>query len=188
MPHPNIDFAMADGARHTPLGYAPKFVFRIGDLYFVLKVYVVEGANYQLLLGNSFIYEVGAAIFPMWQRVLVTIPVRLQLHASLDLIHRESCSPLEDEAETAKVVVHRLLGPDTVIRGGEIREFRGPRVATVHNADIVELMDPVTVTYVGVVDSAKSFIMPVLHIKDLASAYRLGMKDLVQEVEGQMVP
>lgn len=62
----DIDFVMADGVGHSPLGYSPKFIFRIGDLYFVLKVYVVENANYQLLLGNSFIYDVGAAVFPKW--------------------------------------------------------------------------------------------------------------------------
>ena len=94
----DIEFVMADGARHAPLGFAPKFVFRIGDLYFVLKVYVVEGANYQLLLGNSFMYDVGAAVFPRWLTVVLSIPVKLELSASLDPIHRDSCAALQDEA------------------------------------------------------------------------------------------
>ena len=59
-----IDLVMADGARHTPLGYTPEFVFRIGHRFFVLKVYVVKGANYQLLLGKSFMYDMGAGLFP----------------------------------------------------------------------------------------------------------------------------
>ena len=191
IPQPDIDFVMADGARHMPLGFAPKFVFRIGDLFFVLKVYIVEGANYQLLLGNSFIYDVGAAILPMWRRVILTIPVRLKLHASLNPIRRDTCSPLQDEAQAAKVVVHRLLDPSTVIRGKEVRRFGSPHVQEVQDDDIVELNDPVTVTYVGVLDSASVVNMsvtPMLQIYDVASAYRLGMKDLVHEVESHMVP
>lgn len=77
----DVDSVMADGVRHTPLGYAPRFVFRIGDLYFVLKVYVVESANNQLLLGTRFMYEVGAAIFPCWEQVALTIPA---IHAVTD--------------------------------------------------------------------------------------------------------
>ena len=55
---------LADGQRQLLLGHMPKFVFRIGDIYFVLKVYVVEGAIYQLLLVTNFISDTGAALFP----------------------------------------------------------------------------------------------------------------------------
>ena len=52
----DIDFVMADGVRHSPLGHAPKFVFRIGSLYFVLRVYIVEsacnGGPYLVLSSN----------------------------------------------------------------------------------------------------------------------------------------
>lgn len=109
VPHADIDFVMADGTRHTPLGVAPKFVFRIGDLFFVLKVYVVEGANYQLLLGNSFMFDVGAVVFPKWQKVALSTPIKLEIQASLDPIRRDTCPPLQLEADAAKVVVHRLV-------------------------------------------------------------------------------
>ena len=100
----DVDFVMADRERHTPLGYAPRFVFRTGDLYFVLKVYVVTHANYQLLLGTSFIYDVGAAILPKWQKVIITTPVKLELQALIDPIDQDTCAPLHDEAVEARVV------------------------------------------------------------------------------------
>ena len=59
----DIDLVLADRQRHSPLGHAPKIVFRIRDIYFVFQVYVVEGANYQLLLGTSFIYDTGLHYF-----------------------------------------------------------------------------------------------------------------------------
>lgn len=183
---PDIEFVMADGARHTPLGFAPKFVFRIGDLYFVLKVYVVEGANYQLLLGNSFIYDVGAALFPRWQKVVLSIPVKLEIQASLEPIRRDTCAPLTDEAAEAQVVVHRLDSSTSVDSvKPSLTEIHGPKIEVVQDDNIVESRDPVTVTYVGVVAAPAP---PILHISSAAShAYRLGMKNLVKEVESMIV-
>ena len=187
VPQSDIDFVMADGARHTPVGVAPKFVFRIGDLFFVLKVYVVEGANYQLLLGNNFMFDVGAVVFPKWQRVVLSTPVKLEIRASLDPIRRDTCAPLHHEAEAARVVVHRL---NTGAPGASCLT-ESPRVEVVQDDEIVELASPVTVTYVGVFSPDK-YLSPVLHVgtvglRDLASAYRLGMKDLVHDVECQVV-
>ena len=71
----DIDFVMVDGVRHSPLGHALRFVFHIGSFYFVLKVYIVAAANYQLLLGMSFIHEYEAALFLSWNKVVLTKPI-----------------------------------------------------------------------------------------------------------------
>ena len=230
----DIDFVMADGARHTPLGYAPQFVFRIGDLYFVLKVYVVESANYQLLLGNSFMYDVGAGLFPKWQRVILTSPVKLELQATLDPIRRDTCAPLQNEAVAASVVVHRLNSSASY--NPRVAEIRGSRIEEVQDEDIVELENPVVVTYIGGAGTCvtsgltpastreqiltvaskmarastpkrnatpvlyatvapgftpapapEQLATPMLHINAASSAYRLGVKDLVGEVENKIV-
>ena len=180
----DIDFVMADGVRHSPLGHAPKFVFRIGSLYFVLRVYIVESANYQLLLGNSFMHEVGAGVFPRWRTVVLTSPVRLSISASTDAIRRNACPPLADEASAAQVAVHRLEDQVTQVRAS----LPGVPSSDDH---IVELPDPTTsdptrVMFIGSVPLGASapllMINPVVH-----STYRLGMKDLVHEVEAQTV-
>ena len=87
-------------------------------------------------------------------------------------------------------MVHRLDSGASSVVLPLLAEVCGPRVAVVQDSDIVELKDPVTVTYVGVRTSGS---VPMLHVgsvglRDVASAYRLGMKDLVHEVESPRLP
>lgn len=199
VPQLDMDFVMADGAKHTPLGCAPKFVFRISDLFFVLKVYVVEGANYQLLLGTSFMFDVGAALFPSWKRIILSIPLKLELQASLESIRRDTCAPLKDEADQARVIIHRLDNgtPKTASVRGLRQLGEVPCIEEVQDDEVVKLGNPVTVTYVGVGRSSAPEpdrgLSPVLQLtmavglRDLASTYRLGMKHLVREVECHVV-
>ena len=119
--------------------------------------------------------------------MILSIPVKLELHASLDTIQGDTCSPLQDEAAAARVIVHRLESEPSL---GATRLAHGPHIVKVQDDEIVKLEDPVTVTYVGVHSTHAS--TPVLHLgsvglRDLASAYRLGMKDLVREVEERVV-
>ena len=192
MPNTYVDFVMADGAKHSPLGFALKFVFRIGDLFFVLRVYVVEGANYQLLLGNNFMFDVGAVVFPKWQKVVLSIPVKMEIRASLNSIRHNTCPSLHDEADAVKVVVHRLnSGAPELPR---LTDISSPRVELIQDDEIMELESPVTVTYVGMSSPMSTMrdFTPILHLgtiglRDPASAYRLCMRDLVREVEDQVV-
>lgn len=71
---------------------------------------MVDGANYQLMLGTSFMFDVGVALFPSWETIVISVPVKLELQASLDPIWRETCAPLQDEAESARVMIHQLEG------------------------------------------------------------------------------
>ena len=65
----DIDFVMADRVKRSPIGVAECFVFRIKDKYFLLRCYVMESANYQLLLGTEFLVATGAGLFPRWNRI-----------------------------------------------------------------------------------------------------------------------
>ncbi|KAF8454011.1 hypothetical protein BGX38DRAFT_1268249 [Terfezia claveryi] len=49
---------MTDGVSSAPIGHSPRFIFELGEIFFALKVYIVETANYQLLLGTSFMYKI----------------------------------------------------------------------------------------------------------------------------------
>ena len=117
----------------------------------MLKVYVVEGANYQLLLGNSFMFDVGAGLFPKWQRVILTTPVKLELHATLDPIRRDTSASLHDEAAEARVVVHRM--ENGLVRNASKDESK-PRIEEIQDDEVVELNHPVTVTYISDVEHA----------------------------------
>lgn len=82
----DVGFVMADGVHSKPIGTAERFVFRIKDKHFAVKVYIVESANYQLLLGTQFIVATGCALFPRWGKVILTIPVRISVTASCERI------------------------------------------------------------------------------------------------------
>ena len=50
----DIDFVMAGGVKRSPMRVAERFAFRIEDKYFAVRCYIMESANYQLLLGAKF--------------------------------------------------------------------------------------------------------------------------------------
>ena len=196
----DIDFVMADGVRHSPLGHAPKFIFRIGSLYFVLRVYVVASANYQLLLGTGFMHAVGAALFPRWRTVVLTSPVRISVSASTDAIQSGTCPPLEDEVSAAAVAVHRL--EQDVLEAHEIHRPPHDEVvdrtvvdpgSVVDPNPVIELADPVEdspvrVMYIDAVPSSFPTSAPLLTVNaEVQSAYRLGTKDLVGSVDSEVV-
>ena len=70
----DVEFGLADGVVTQPLGHAPKFMFQIGDVFFATRVYIVQEANYQLLLGTAFMVKTGAGLFPRCTTVKITIP------------------------------------------------------------------------------------------------------------------
>ena len=188
VPSSDIDFVMADGVRHSPLGHAPQFVFRIGSVYFVLRVYVVASANYQLLLGTGFMHAVGAALFPRWRTVILTSPVRISVSASTDAIQSGACPPLDDEISAAAVAVHRLER-DIL----EAQEIHRPALepAVVEPSPVIELADPVEdslvrVMYIGTVPIPTS--TPLLAMNaEVQSTYRLGTKDLIGSIDSEVV-
>ena len=168
---------MVDGKRHSPLGYAPKFVFRIDTLHFVLKVYIVDSANYQLLLGTSFMHEVGAGLFPKWRTVVLTILLRISIHASTDAIQRANCPPLNDEASAASLEVQRLRHEYSV-PVDEVVPLENPMVFR----DPAGVREPLRVLFIGGVPPSST--LPFLSINcSVRSTYQLGLRDLVRQVE-----
>lgn len=75
---------MAGGARHSPLGHVPKFVFRTGNLYCVYS----RGFELPAIAGNELHGNVGATLFLQWEKVILTAPVRLATRAVTDAITR----------------------------------------------------------------------------------------------------
>ena len=188
----DIDFVMADGVCHSPLGHAPRFVFRIASLYFVLRVYVVEQANYQLLLGTGFMHEVGAALFPKWRKVVLTSPERISLTASTDAIERGSCPPLSDESESASIEVHKV--EKELLRARQMRaastgskspESTDSEVIELLNA--VEMQDPIRVMFIESTTPAYALCLVLTINTDVNSTYRLGMKDFIRDIENEQV-
>ena len=103
---------------------------------------MVKSANYQLLLGISFLYRVGAALFIRWRRVLVTIPIRLSIHAVCEAVTTKSSphSQEEDKVDMVEEIVLQDVKEDfeggIVLPEGEIKRkisliivARAPKVA-----------------------------------------------------------
>ena len=65
----------ADQMESTPMGICDSFQFRINDVTYMVRVYVVKQATFALLLGNKFLWAAGAALFPRWGAFALTIPV-----------------------------------------------------------------------------------------------------------------
>ena len=192
LPSSDIDFVMADGKRHSPLGHAPKFVFRIGTVHFVLKVYIVESANYQLLLGTTFMHEVGAGLFPKWRAIVLTIPMRISVHASTDAIQRDSCPPLSDEVSAASLEMQRLRQdyavPAEAVPVDEVIPLDNPMVFR----DPAGVREPLRVLFIGGISPSSGIshlsALPFLSINSsVNSTYQLGFRDLVGEVESVTV-
>lgn len=57
---------------NQPNGMAERYVFRFQEKFFAVRVNIVEKANYQLLLGTEFMVATGVALFPRWNRIVVT--------------------------------------------------------------------------------------------------------------------
>jgi hypothetical protein len=55
----DISFVNAVGVKYKPLGMCHEFPFKIGKVKFKTKVYVLEKAPFQLLLGMTFLHATG---------------------------------------------------------------------------------------------------------------------------------
>ncbi|KAI5809502.1 hypothetical protein DFH27DRAFT_605918 [Peziza echinospora] len=156
----DVEFVLAEGSMSNPIGHAPKFLFRLGDVYYALKVYIVREANYQLLLGTSFMVKVGAALFPRWERVLVTIPVRLSIHAVNEGITADVAPP--------------PLKEETAVLGDE--EFVPLPTES--------LKDGVKVPLMNITVGEKEVYM--WKGKEVDGGIRIGYRDLVAEVDEEI--
>jgi len=42
----DLDFVLPDSKSLAPIGHATRFIFKLGEIFFVLKVYIVKSTNY----------------------------------------------------------------------------------------------------------------------------------------------
>jgi hypothetical protein len=81
-PGSDVKFVKADGTSYEPEGICTSFQFFMGTLKFTTKVYIVNKAPFQLLLGTQFLRATGAGVFPRWNRVILTVPLRMEYKVS----------------------------------------------------------------------------------------------------------
>jgi predicted aspartyl protease len=60
----DISFVNTDGIKYKPLGMCLDFPFKIGNRKFKTKVYVLDKAPFQFLLGMTFLHATGCGLFP----------------------------------------------------------------------------------------------------------------------------
>ncbi|KAF8428392.1 hypothetical protein BGX38DRAFT_425265 [Terfezia claveryi] len=89
----DINFVMADRVKRAPIGVAEKFVFRLKNVYFAVRCYIVESANYQLLLGTEFLVATGAGLFPRWNTIVVILPSKIEIEANCKRITADVGAP-----------------------------------------------------------------------------------------------
>ena len=81
-PTSDVAFVVANSSRMEPLGYCPNMPFSICGHGFVDKVYVVESAPFQLLLGIQFLHRHWAGMFVPWGLVVLCRPHRIEVQCS----------------------------------------------------------------------------------------------------------
>ena len=143
------------------------------------------------MLGTSFIYDTWAALFPRWETVKLTIPVRLEIYAVTDPIDKRSCPPLKDETVAAQVVAGKLKAlqvkspaPESGKDDSDIEVVELDDPEEVENQAMVVFMGHATKRKPGVASVNMVECVPVMTINEaVGTTYRLGTKDLVSEVE-----
>ena len=90
-----------------------EFPFKIGHVKFKTKVYILERAPFQFLLGTKFLHATGRGLFPRWNTIVMTIPSRLEIKCSTEgPTRKNSLAPLQvaDELE------ERSYGPRSAMQ------------------------------------------------------------------------
>ena len=86
-PGSDLSFMVANGSRMSPIGYCSDMSFSFPDdsrnRTFSDKVYIVESAPFQLLLGIRFLHRHWADMFLPWARIVLMKPDRLEIQGSL---------------------------------------------------------------------------------------------------------
>jgi hypothetical protein len=89
----DITLSSADDMTTEPIGVCPEFKFKLSDFTYTVKAYVVRKASFQLLLGNEFLWSVGAALFPRWGAFAVTYPAVAMIKASCKKVDSATAPP-----------------------------------------------------------------------------------------------
>lgn len=85
-PGSDVSFVVANGSKMSPVGFCTDMKFSFPEAPHQMygdKVYVVESAPFQLLLGVRFLHRYWAGIFLPWAQVTLLKPHRVQIQGSL---------------------------------------------------------------------------------------------------------
>ena len=85
-PGSDVSFIVANGSRMAPVGYCTDMQFCFPEdphRMFTDKVYVVDSAPFQLLLGVRFLHRHWAGVFLPWAKVILLKPSRVEIQGSL---------------------------------------------------------------------------------------------------------
>ena len=97
-PGSDVSFIVANGSRMAPIGYCNDMQFSFPEdsrRMFADKVYVVESAPFQLLLGVRFLHKHWAGVFLPWAKIILLKPCRVEIQGSL--IRPSAPTPLHSE-------------------------------------------------------------------------------------------
>ena len=83
VPGSDVAFVVANGSRMEPLSYCPSMPFFVSSHPYVDKVYVVDTAPFQLLLGVQFLHCHWAGLFLPWGTVTLCRPQRIEVQCSV---------------------------------------------------------------------------------------------------------
>jgi hypothetical protein len=161
----DISFVNADGVKYKPLGMCHEFPFKIGTVKFKTKVYVLEKAPFQFLLGMTFLHATGCGLFPRWNMIVMTIPSRLEIKCSAEGPNNRNSPP-------------PLPGGSRVLASGPVFQPI--------TDDMEE--DPMDLGAVATVQCNTMLTAPALALLATPGAILLGQKDLVSEPDGFMEP
>jgi len=83
----DVAFVVANGSKMEPLGYCLDMHFSVPEdtHQFIDKVYVVESALFQLLLGVKFLHRHWAGIFVPWAKIVLCKPKRVEIACSVKM-------------------------------------------------------------------------------------------------------
>jgi len=109
----DVKFIKVDGTSYSPAGVCEEFSFLMGDLQFSVRDYVVDRAPFQLLLGTQFMWATGAGIFPRWNRLILTIPEKVEFNVSTLGPTKANCPPPLDAGEPEEIPLD--VGPRTIL-------------------------------------------------------------------------
>ena len=89
----DVTLTSTDDMFTDPIGICDDFKFRIGNVLYATRVYVVRKASFQLLLGTEFIWKAGVGLFPRWGAIMFSLPEFQVIKGTCERITADKAPP-----------------------------------------------------------------------------------------------
>ena len=173
-PGSDVSFVVANGSKMSPLGYCSDMQFSFPDdarrRMYHDRVYVVESAPFQLLLGVRFLHRHWAGIFIPGAAVVLMKPTYLQIQGSL--VRPSGSQPLHSEVvDDLRLASADTDGGDDGDLAGSADDFSGsadllvtvPTPLRVGHRDLVaELDGPVSTDFAATAKVSRDFVRGII--------------------------